>query len=116
MPVPHRTFVQMAKRRLIGKEGRERTRVIRALLEEMPDYRSGPFADVRKWLTEEIDETRVRAGAVQRDSIAVRREGAAQVAFVGPPNVGKSSILQALSGSRSRPVTTPSRRLAPPRP
>jgi small GTP-binding protein len=27
----------------------------------------------------------------------VRREGAAQVAIVGPPNVGKSSLLQALS-------------------
>ncbi|MFL5681014.1 MAG: GTPase, partial [Chloroflexota bacterium] len=35
--------------------------------------------------------------AVHRDSIAVRREGAAQIALVGPPNVGKSSILQALS-------------------
>src|SRR4029453_10876242 len=29
--------------------------------------------------------------------IAVRREGAAQIALVGPPNVGKSSLLQALS-------------------
>jgi uncharacterized protein len=34
---------------------------------------------------------------MHRDSIAVRREGAAQVALVGPPNVGKSSILQSLS-------------------
>ena len=34
---------------------------------------------------------------IHRDSIAVRREGAAQIAFVGPPNAGKSSLLQALS-------------------
>ena len=34
---------------------------------------------------------------MHRDSIAVRREGAAQICLVGPPNVGKSSILQALS-------------------
>jgi small GTP-binding protein len=34
---------------------------------------------------------------VNRDSIAVRREGVAQVALVGPPNAGKSSLLQALS-------------------
>jgi small GTP-binding protein len=97
MPMPHRTFAQVAKRRLTGTEGRERIKVVRALLDELPDYKNGPYADLRKWLTSEIDDTRVRASAVHRDSIAVRREGAAQIALVGPPNVGKSSLLQALS-------------------
>ena len=97
MPMPHRTFAQVAKRRLTGKEGKERIRAVRELLAELPDYRNGPYADLRKWLTSEIEETRVRSNAVHRDSIAVRREGAAQIALVGPPNVGKSSILQALS-------------------
>ena len=97
MPMPHRTFAQVAKRRLTGKEGRERIREVRLLLGELPDYRNGPYADLRKWLLSEIEDTRVRAGAVHRDSIAVRREGAAQIALVGPPNVGKSSLLQALS-------------------
>ena len=97
MPMPHRTFAQVAKRRLVGKEGRERIREVRALLAELPDYRNGPYADLRKSLLEEIEDTRVRASAVHRNSIAVRREGAAQIALVGPPNVGKSSILQALS-------------------
>jgi len=97
MPMPHRTFAQVAKRRLIGKEGRERIREVRALLNELPDYRNGPYADLRKWLTSEIEDTRVRSNAVHHDSIAVRREGAAQIALVGPPNVGKSSLLQALS-------------------
>lgn len=95
--MPHRTFAQVAKRRLIGKEGRDRIREVRALLEELPDYRNGPYADLRKWLLSEIEEARVRSSAVHRDSIAVRREGAAQIALVGPPNVGKSSLLQALS-------------------
>jgi small GTP-binding protein len=97
MPMPHRAFAQLAKRRLIGTEGRERIRVVRDLLAELPDYRNGPYADLRKALLAEIEDTRVRARAVQRDSIAVRREGAAQIALVGPPNVGKSSLLQALS-------------------
>ena len=97
MPMPHRTFAQVAKRRLVGKEGRERIREVRALLAELPDYRNGPYADLRKALLAEIEDTRVRSNAVHRDSIAVRREGAAQVALVGPPNVGKSSLLQALS-------------------
>jgi small GTP-binding protein len=97
MPMPHRTFAQVAKRRLTGKEGRDRIREVNALLAELPDYKNGPYADLRKWLLSEIDDTRVRASALHRDSIAVRREGAAQVALVGPPNVGKSSLLQALS-------------------
>ena len=97
MPMPHRTFAQVAKRRLTGKEGRERVREVNSLLAELPDYKNGPYADLRKWLQGEIEDTRVRANAVHRDSIAVRREGAAQIALVGPPNVGKSSILQALS-------------------
>jgi uncharacterized protein len=97
MPMPHRTFAAMAKRRLTGLEGRERIREVRTLLAELPDYRNGPYADLRKWLTGEIEDTRVRARAVHRDSIAVRREGAAQICLVGPPNVGKSSLLQALS-------------------
>lgn len=97
MPMPHRTFAQVAKRRLTGKEGKDRIRTVRELLAELPDYRNGPYADLRKWLTSEIEETRVRSNAVHRDSIAVRREGAAQIALVGPPNVGKSSLLQALS-------------------
>ncbi len=97
MPMPHRTFAQVAKRRLVGKEGRERIREVNALLGELPDYKNGPYADLRKALLAEIEDTRVRAGAVHRDSIAVRREGEAQIALVGPPNVGKSSVLQALS-------------------
>jgi small GTP-binding protein len=97
MPMPHRTFAQVAKRRLVGKEGKERVREVRALLAELPDYKNGPYADLRKALVAEIEDTRIRSSAVHRDSIAVRREGAAQIALVGPPNVGKSSLLQALS-------------------
>jgi uncharacterized protein len=97
MPMPHRTFAQVAKRRLTGTEGSERIRVVKALLAELPDYRNGPYADLRKWLDGELDRTRVRAKVTHRDSLQVRREGAAQIALVGAPNAGKSSLLQALS-------------------
>lgn len=97
MPMPHRTQMQVIKRRLVGKEGSERTRELRDILNDLPNYRNGPYADIRKWVMAQIDETHIRAHAVQRDSIAVRREGAAQIALVGAPNAGKSSLLHALS-------------------
>src|SRR2546430_7480601 len=89
--------MQMIRRRLVGKEGAERVRELRAILAALPNYRNGPYADIRKWVLGEVDATRLRSRVVQRDSIGVRREGAAQVALVGPPNAGKSSLLHALS-------------------
>lgn len=100
--MPHRTFAEVAKRRLVGKEGSARVATINALLSELPGYRNGPYADLRKWLEGELERTRVRAKVVHRDSLQVRREGAAQVALVGPPNAGKSSLLQALSDIQIR--------------
>jgi small GTP-binding protein len=97
MPMPHRTQMQVIKRRLVGKDGSERIRELRAILAELPGYRNGPYADIRKWVEAQLEHTRVQKKVVHRDSIAVRREGAAQIALVGPPNAGKSSLLQVLS-------------------
>jgi len=102
MPMPHRTQQQLIKRRLIGKEGAERIRELRAILTELPGYRNGPYADLRKWVEGELTAARTRKRIVNRDSISVRREGAAQIALVGPPNAGKSSLLQALSAIQIR--------------
>jgi small GTP-binding protein len=97
VPMPHRVQMQVIKRRLVGKEGAERIRELRRILDDLPGYRSGPYADIRKWVNAQLEETRTRSRVVHRDSIAIRREGAAQVALVGPPNAGKSSLLQAVS-------------------
>src|SRR5216117_3850809 len=97
MPMPHRTQMQLIKRRLVGKDGSERVRELRAILAELPGYKNGPYADILKWVESQLDYTRVQKRVTHRDSIAVRREGAAQIALVGPPNAGKSSLLQALS-------------------
>ncbi len=102
MPMPHRTQQQLIKRRLTGKDGAERIRELRAILAELPGYRNGPYADLRKWVEGELAATRTRKRVVNRDSISVRREGAAQIALVGPPNAGKSSLLQALSAIQIR--------------
>lgn len=97
VPMPHRIQMQLIKQRLVGKDGADRIRELRAILSELPNYKNGPYADIRKWVLAEVEATRSRAKVVHRDSIAVRREGAAQIAVVGPPNAGKSSLLHALS-------------------
>jgi small GTP-binding protein len=102
MPMPHRTQQQLIKRRLSGKDGTERVRELRAILSELPGYRNGPYAELRKWVEGELVAARTRRRVVHRDSIAVRREGAAQIALVGAPNAGKSSLLQALSAIQIR--------------
>src|SRR3954447_12826662 len=100
--MPHQTFGQLIRRRLVGKEGKARLRELEQALRELPDYKNGPYADLRKWVNGEIERTRVRTSTVHRDSIAVRRQGAAQIALVGAPNAGKSSLLQALSAIQIR--------------
>jgi small GTP-binding protein len=97
MPMPHRTQLQVIKRRLVGKEGSARIKELRAILDELPGYRNGPYADLRQWVNQQLAETRMRKGVVHRDSISIRREGSAQIALVGAPNAGKSTLLQALS-------------------
>jgi small GTP-binding protein len=97
MPMPHRIQMQLIKRRLVGKEGAARVKELRAVLADLPDYKNGPYADIRKWVLAEMAATRGRARVLNRDSVSVRKEGAAQIALVGPPNAGKSSLLQALS-------------------
>ena len=102
MPIPHQTQMRLIRRRLAGKEGSDRLRELRAILAELPHYKNGPYADLRKWVHGQVAETRLRTRVTQRDSIAPRREGAAQIALVGPPNAGKSSLLQALSSVQIR--------------
>jgi hypothetical protein len=89
--------MQLIRRRLVGKEGADRVRELRTILGELPNYRNGPYADIRKWVNGEIESSRTRARVVHCDSLSVRREGGAQIALVGAPNAGKSSLLQALS-------------------
>ena len=70
MPMPHRTYQQVIKRRLVGKEGSERIRELREILGELPGYKNGPYADLRKWVENELDATRTRKRtSVRRTSV-----------------------------------------------
>lgn len=98
MAIPHLIFKQKAKRRLIGKEGKEKIEEIKKLISEMPGYKTGPYGEIRKWLNEEIQLARIKKGVKHKDVFAVKKEGDVQIAVVGAPNAGKSSLLNAFSG------------------
>lgn len=98
MPIPHQEMKRMIRRRIIGTEGTERIAVLKSCLEEFPDFYNGPYGELRKWVNELIEQTRVQRTIKHQEQFSIPKEGAAQVVLVGPPNAGKSSLLKALTG------------------
>lgn len=103
MPKPHLVMQAEIKSRLRGKTGGARIDEIRKIIEELPKYKDGPYAKIRKNLFKEIDNTQVRRSIVSKDmSFAIRKEGYRQIMMVGPPNAGKSTLFNALTRAYSK--------------
>ena len=57
-------------------------------------------ADIKRRLSRERKEGHKKGGARTVPFWLVKKEGAGQVALIGPPNAGKSSLLAALTNAR----------------
>jgi ribosome-interacting GTPase 1 len=97
-----------------AREPGERLDCLKEMLRTIPKHKGTEHlqADIKsriKQLTEELAGPKKGAKRVG-PSYAVRPEGAAQVAIIGPPNAGKSAIHGALTSSRTEvgawPFTT----------
>jgi len=97
-----------------AREPRERLDCLREMLRTIPKHKGtehlqGDIKSRIKQLTEELAGPR-KGGKRSGPSHAVRHEGAAQIALVGPPNSGKSALHGRLTGARSEvgayPFTT----------
>jgi ribosome-interacting GTPase 1 len=97
-----------------ARDPRERLRCLREMLRTIPKHKGTEHlqADIKtriKQLTEELTGPK-KGGARAGPTYAIRPEGAAQVALIGPPNAGKSSLHARLTGSHaevgSYPYTT----------
>ena len=86
-----------------ARETRDRLVALRAMLRTIPKHKGTEHlqAGIKtkiKELTEELAGPR-RGGARGGPVFTVRAEGAGQIALLGPPNSGKSSLHAALTGS-----------------
>lgn len=97
MALPHVIQMQLIQKRIKGKEGKQKINELKKIAEELPSFTSGAYAEIRAWIKEEIGKTKTRAKVKHQDWIGVKKEGAAQIVLVGAPNIGKSSLLKALS-------------------
>ncbi len=100
---PEYKSAQEAYRR--ARDPKERLDCLREMLRTIPKHKGtehiqGDLKTRIKELTEEIADDRKGGGRVG-PSVVVRPEGAAQIALLGPPNTGKSSLHARLTGSHA---------------
>ncbi|MGB5588269.1 MAG: GTPase [Gammaproteobacteria bacterium] len=97
-----------------ARDPRERLDCLRQMLRTIPKHKGtehlqGDIKSRIKQLSDELAGPR-KGGKRGAQSHSVRREGAAQVAMLGPPNSGKSALHNRLTGARSEigayPFTT----------
>lgn len=102
-PSPEYKEAEAAYRR--AREPAERLRCLKEMLRTIPKHKGTERlqADLKtriSSLTDELAGPR-KGGARTGPAQAVRPEGAAQVALIGPPNSGKSSLLARLTGAHT---------------
>lgn len=94
-----------------ARDPQERLTLLKEMLRTIPKHKGTEHlqADIKtriKQLTEELAGPR-KGGARTGPAHVVKREGAAQVSLIGPPNAGKSSLHVALTGSHSEVAPYP---------
>lgn len=88
-----------------ARDPKERLECLREMLRTIPKHKGTEHlqADIKtriKQVTEELAGPK-KGGARSGPVLAIRPEGAAQIALVGPPNAGKSSLHARLTGSHA---------------
>src|SRR5262245_63151728 len=94
-----------------ARDPRERLAHLRAMPRVIPkhkgtDHLQGDIKRRSKELSEELERPK-KSGARGGPPLVIQPEGAAQIAFLGPPNTGKSSLHARLTGSGAHVAAYP---------
>src|SRR5574341_746 len=94
-----------------ARDLRERLDCLREMLRVIPkhkgtDHLQGDIKRRIKELSEELERPK-KSGARGGPPLVIQPEGAAQIALLGPPNVGKSSLHARLTGSTAQAAPYP---------
>ena len=95
-----------------AREPRERLERLRDMLRTIPKHKGTDHlqADIKtriKELSEELEGRRKAGAARSGPALVIRPDGAAQIALIGPPNSGKSSLHARLTGSSAHVAPYP---------
>lgn len=102
MAIPHIIQKQIIKKRIKDLDGKTKINEIYKVLDELPQWNTGPYGELRKWLHDEIEKTATKSKIKHQDFFGVKKEGHKQFMLVGQPSVGKSSLVKKLCGLQTK--------------
>jgi ribosome-interacting GTPase 1 len=95
-------YFEAERRYREGKTPGEKVEALEEMLTIMPKHKGTDKlrADVRRKISKFKAQSQQKKGTARRESAySIEKEGAAQVVVIGPPNVGKSSLIASLTNA-----------------
>src|SRR5512134_848307 len=89
-------YFEVEKRFRCGKTAEEKIEALEEMLAIMPKHKGTDKlkADLRRKIAKlKLEGQQKKGGARSQTAYSIDREGAGQIAVIGPPNTGKSSLV-----------------------
>lgn len=103
MPMPARHLWSHIQKQTRGRSEDEQLQILRRNLAELHDEWKGPYKDLRDRLRRQVAKLEgheaVRSRSGQSDPFHVKGQGDARIVLAGVPNVGKSTLVEVLTGA-----------------
>ena len=93
-------YFEAEKRFRLAKNPEEKIVILEEMLAIMPKHKGTDHlrAELRTRIAK-LNQLAAKKSGAQRASMAIEKEGAAQVAVIGPPNVGKSQLVTSITNA-----------------